>query len=98
VNKIRLTGGEPTIRKDIVDIVQTLSSIEGINTVAMTSNGLVLEKKLADLQRAGLSALNISLDTLKQDRFEEFTRRKGLYRVLSTIEAAIGLGYDPVKV
>lgn len=97
IEKIRLTGGEPTIRKDIVDIVWMLSSIEGLKTIAMTTNGIVLEKKLLALQEAGLNALNISLDTLLPHRFEAFTRRTGLKRVLHAIDKAVAVGYNPVK-
>lgn len=64
----------------------------------MTTNGLVLIKQLPTLQRAGLDGVNISLDTLKEERFEKFTRRKGWARVMAAIDLAIQLGYDPVKV
>nr|XP_050856026.1 molybdenum cofactor biosynthesis protein 1 isoform X2 [Vespula vulgaris] len=87
--KIRLTGGEPTVRKDVVDIVEQ---------VAITTNGLTLTRQLPALQRAGLDALNISLDTLKADRFERFTRRKGWAKVMASIDLAVQLGYNPVKV
>jgi cyclic pyranopterin phosphate synthase len=98
VTKIRLTGGEPTLRKDLVDIVRSISSIDGINDVGVTSNGVTLGKNLAELQNAGLNLVNISLDTLRPDRFEAMTRRKGHSRVLDTIYKALKLGYSPVKV
>jgi cyclic pyranopterin phosphate synthase len=98
VTKIRLTGGEPTLRKDLVDIVRSISSIEGIKDVGLTSNGVTLGKNLEQLQQAGLNLLNISLDTLCSDRFEAMTRRKGHSRVLNTIYKAVELGYSPVKV
>jgi len=98
VTKIRLTGGEPTLRKDLVDIVRSISSIDGIKDVGITSNGITLGKNLEKLQNAGLNLVNISLDTLRSDRFESMTRRKGHSRVLDTIQKALELGYSPVKV
>ena len=98
VEKIRLTGGEPTLRKDLVDITRSLSALPGIKHVGMTTNGIVLHRHLAALQAAGLSQLNISLDTLRPDRFERMTRRKGLEKVLRAIDLAAAAGFDPVKV
>lgn len=98
VNKIRLTGGEPTIRKDIDDICLQLSNLKGLKTLAMTTNGIVLANKLPRLKECGLSLLNISLDTLVPAKFEFMTRRKGHERVMKSIDAAIELGYNPVKV
>nr|CAD1831317.1 unnamed protein product [Ananas comosus var. bracteatus] len=98
VDKIRLTGGEPTIRKDIEDICLHLSSLKGLKTLAMTTNGIVLAKKLPKLKECGLSAINISLDTLVPAKFEFMTRRKGHARVLESINTAIELGYNPAKV
>ncbi|XP_043492988.1 molybdenum cofactor biosynthesis protein 1 isoform X1 [Polistes fuscatus] len=96
--KIRLTGGEPTVRKDVVDIVAELKKLENLEQIAITTNGLTLTRQLPALQRAGLDALNISLDTLKADRFEQFTRRKGWAKVMASIDLAVQLGYNPVKV
>ncbi|XP_076676223.1 molybdenum cofactor synthesis 1 isoform X2 [Andrena cerasifolii] len=98
VHKIRLTGGEPTVRKDIADIIAGLKQLPGLRQVAITTNGLTLIRQLPALQRAGLDAINISLDTLREDRFERFTRRKGWSRVMGAIDLAIQLGYNPVKV
>ncbi|XP_014208030.1 molybdenum cofactor biosynthesis protein 1 [Copidosoma floridanum] len=98
ITKIRLTGGEPTVRKDIVDIIAQLKGLEGLETLAMTTNGITLTRQLPALQRAGLNLLNISLDTLKPDRFEKFTRRKGWNKVMASIDLAIQLGYNPVKI
>ncbi|XP_010542780.1 PREDICTED: cyclic pyranopterin monophosphate synthase, mitochondrial isoform X2 [Tarenaya hassleriana] len=98
VNKIRLTGGEPTIRKDIEDICLQLSSLKGLKTLAITTNGITLARKLPKLKDCGLTSLNISLDTLVPAKFEFLTRRKGLERVMESIDAAIALGYNPVKV
>ncbi|XP_019875734.2 molybdenum cofactor biosynthesis protein 1 isoform X1 [Aethina tumida] len=98
VTKIRLTGGEPTVRKDLVDIITQLKQLKGLETVAMTTNGLVLTRQLVPLQRAGLDILNISLDTLKKDRYEKITRRRGFEKVLMGIDLALQLGYNPVKI
>ena len=100
VTKIRLTGGEPTVRKDIIDIAQGLGSLPGLQTLAITSNGINLNRQLPALKAAGLSALNISLDTLQPERFEQMTRRPaaGHGKVMAAIENALRMGYDPVKV
>ncbi|KAH6789677.1 cofactor of nitrate reductase and xanthine dehydrogenase 2 [Perilla frutescens var. frutescens] len=98
VTKIRLTGGEPTIRKDIDEICLQLSNLRGIRTLAMTTNGITLANKLPRLKECGLSLLNISLDTLVPAKFEFMTRRRGHERVMKSIDAAIELGYNPVKV
>lgn len=98
VTKVRLTGGEPTIRRDLTDIVERVSGIQGIQDVGITSNGITLAKSLDELKHAGLSLINLSLDTLRAERFEHMTRRKGHARVLKAIDSALDLGYDPVKV
>src|SRR4051812_10467613 len=99
VTKIRLTGGEPTIRKDIVELVSHLGALRdrGLKTIAMTSNGIALKRKLPSLFASGLNLLNVSLDTLDPLRFEIMTRRKGHAAVLDAIETAIALGLSPVK-
>ncbi|XP_074587466.1 GTP 3',8-cyclase, mitochondrial-like [Curcuma longa] len=98
VDKIRLTGGEPTIRKDIEDICSSLSNLKGLKTLAMTTNGIVLLKKLPRLKDCGVNAINISLDTLIPAKFEFITRRKGHQKVMESINAAVELGYNPVKI
>lgn len=98
VNKIRLTGGEPTIRRDIEDICLQLSEMKGLKTLAITTNGITLARKLPKLKECGLTAVNISLDTLVPAKFEFMTRRKGHDKVIESINAAVDLGYDPVKV
>lgn len=98
VNKIRLTGGEPSIRKDIEEICSQLSNLEGLKILAMTTNGLALARKLPKLKDCGLNLLNISLDTLVPAKFEFMTRRKGHERVMESIYKAVDLGYNPVKV
>ncbi|XP_010265909.1 PREDICTED: cyclic pyranopterin monophosphate synthase, mitochondrial isoform X2 [Nelumbo nucifera] len=98
VNKIRLTGGEPTIRKDIEEICLQLSNLEGLKTLTMTTNGITLARKLSKLKECGLNSVNISLDTLVRAKFEFMTRRKGHERVMESINTAIDLGCNPVKV
>ncbi|KAI9116391.1 hypothetical protein K1719_012558 [Acacia pycnantha] len=98
VNKIRLTGGEPTVRKDIEDICWELSNLKGLKTLAMTTNGIALARKLPKLKECGLTSVNISLDTLVPAKFEFMTRRKGHEKVMASINTAIDLGYNPVKV
>ncbi|XP_057990140.1 GTP 3',8-cyclase, mitochondrial isoform X1 [Hevea brasiliensis] len=98
VDKIRLTGGEPTVRKDIEEICLRLSKLKGLKTLAMTTNGIALARKLPRLKECGLTSINISLDTLVPAKFEFMTRRKGHEKVMESINAAIDRGYNPVKV
>ncbi len=98
VTKIRLTGGEPLLRPGIEDIAAEIGAMEGVETLALTTNGLLLPKKLDRLQAAGLNLLNISLDTLRADRFERITRRRGFDLVLRAVDLAIERGYDPLKI
>uniref|UniRef100_A0A3B3ZSU5 Molybdenum cofactor biosynthesis protein 1 n=1 Tax=Periophthalmus magnuspinnatus TaxID=409849 RepID=A0A3B3ZSU5_9GOBI len=98
VNKIRLTGGEPLIRPDVVDIIAELRKLEGLKTIAVTTNGLNLARSLPRLKQAGLSHINISLDTLVPAKFEFIVRRKGFHKVMESIDKAIEIGYNPVKV
>ncbi|KAI5838809.1 molybdenum cofactor biosynthesis protein A [Morchella snyderi] len=95
VTKIRLTGGEPTVRKDIVELVEELGKLRsmGLKEVAMTSNGIALNRKLERMVDAGLTGLNLSLDTLDPWKFQFMTRRKGLEQVLKTIDNALSLGF-----
>ncbi|XP_065611333.1 molybdenum cofactor biosynthesis protein 1 isoform X3 [Cyrtonyx montezumae] len=98
VEKIRLTGGEPLIRPDVVDIVGQLYKLEGLKTIAITTNGINLARLLPRLKEAGLNAINISLDTLVPAKFEFIVRRKGFHKVMEGIHKATELGYRPVKV
>ncbi len=92
VRKIRLTGGEPTVRHGIVDLVRRMAAVPGIEQVVMTSNGHLLSELAEPLRAAGLSAINVSLDTLDADRFHAITGRGELSRVLAGIDAAIAAG------
>lgn len=98
VSKIRFTGGEPLVRKDIVSLVAGTASTEGIRSVHLTTNGLLLGTLAEPLRRAGLTGLNVSLDTLRPDRFQRITRRAGVERVLEGLRHALELGFPSVKV
>ena len=98
VSKIRLTGGEPLLREGIVEIAAAIGRLPGLRTLAITTNGLLLPKKLSRLKAAGVNLLNISLDTLRPDRFEAITRRRGLPLVLRAVTQALDAGYTPLKV
>ncbi|KAM7376610.1 hypothetical protein PAMP_006333 [Pampus punctatissimus] len=98
VDKIRLTGGEPLIRPDVLDIIAELRKLEGLKTIAVTTNGINLARLLPKLKDAGLDLINISLDSLVPAKFEFIVRRKGFHRVMEGIDKAIEMGYNPVKV
>uniref|UniRef100_A0AAV1UA91 GTP 3',8-cyclase n=1 Tax=Peronospora matthiolae TaxID=2874970 RepID=A0AAV1UA91_9STRA len=98
VTKIRLTGGEPLLRQDLIELVTQLKAIPGIESVGITTNGIVLRKKLLALQQAGVDGLNISLDTLKPVKFAHITRRQGFTRVMNSIVEAQELGFRPLKI
>lgn len=98
VDKIRLTGGEPLVRKDVEKLLQKLGNIEGLKTFAITTNGLLVPKKIQAMHEAGINLMNISLDTLDEKKFEFITRRKGFSLVMKAIDMAIDYGYSPVKV
>ncbi|KAK8769716.1 hypothetical protein V5799_013820 [Amblyomma americanum] len=98
VNKIRLTGGEPLVRNDTVSIVERLSKIPHLKVLGITTNGLILSKKIQDLKKAGLTHVNISLDTLVPEKFEFLTRRRGWHVVRKSIDDALSAGFESVKV
>ncbi len=98
VCKVRLTGGEPLIRKDLESLIAGLARVDGVQTLALTTNGVLLRAHAAALKAAGLTRLNVSLDTLRAGRFERITRRAHLKDVLDGIDAALAAGFAPVKV
>ncbi len=98
VDKIRLTGGEPTVRRGLEGLIERLASIDGVRSLLMTTNGLTLRDHAVPYRRAGLTGLNISLDSLKRDRFAEIARRDRLDDVLCGIERAIEAGFAPLKI
>ena len=95
---VRLTGGEPLVRKDIVDLVRDLAAIPGLDDLAMTTNGVLLSKYAQPLAEAGLKRVNISLDTLSPERFHRITRLGSLEQTLAGRQAALDAGLRPVKV
>lgn len=97
VKKIRLTGGEPLVRRGIVELCRQLRAIPGLEELCLTTNGSLLPQLAAPLREAGLDRLNISLDTLRPDRFSEMTRLGSLSKVLSGIRAAENAGFRDLK-
>jgi cyclic pyranopterin phosphate synthase len=97
VDKLRLTGGEPLVRADLPELVRMLAAIPGVRDLALTTNGMLLDKQAAALHAAGLRRINISLDTLSEETFEKITRRQGLDLVLAGIAAAQEAGFDEIR-
>ena len=98
VKKVRLTGGEPLVRKGLSDLFAGIRAIEGIEEVTLTTNGLLLENQLEDLMAAGLKRLNISIDSLNPETYRKLTRGGELSTVLRGINRAIELGVHPIKI
>lgn len=98
VSKLRITGGEPLVRLGAVDLVRALAHIPGIEDVAMTTNGMLLRRYAGPLAEAGLDRVNVSLDTLRPERFRAITRWGDLDTVLDGIDAAFAAGLEPVKI
>ncbi len=98
VDKVRLTGGEPLVRRHIDSLIARIKGLAGINDISLTTNGVLLEKLADPLWAAGLRRINISLDTLNRKRFKEITRRDYFDRVRAGIEVALAVGFAPVKV
>jgi len=98
INKVRLTGGEPLVRAGLPELVQMLAGIDTIDDISLTTNGTMLAEHAAELKQAGLQRVNISLDTLRADRFGQITRCGNLEDTLKGIEVARAVGLDPVKI
>ncbi len=98
ITKVRLTGGEPLARPDFTQLVGIIAQIEGIDDISLTSNGILLSKYAVELKEAGLKRVNVSLDTLKPDRFKQISGRDKLGDVLDGIEVAHLAGLDPIKI
>jgi cyclic pyranopterin phosphate synthase len=98
INKIRLTGGEPLVRKGIVDLVFLIAGVRGVIDLAMTTNGIHLKEFAGALRLAGLMRVNVSLDTLDPDKFNRLTRGGRIADVLDGIRAAQSAGLNPVKI
>ncbi len=97
IERVRLTGGEPLVRRDVVDIVQQIASLPSAPQVALTTSGIGLEKLAVPLAEAGLSRINVSLDTIDPGHYLAITRRHRLADVLAGLEAAVAAGLTPIK-
>lgn len=97
INKVRLTGGEPLVRKDLPELIRQISALDGIDEIAMTTNAILLERHAVDLKAAGLDRINVSLDTLDREQFESITRRDSLDDALKGIEAAQQAGFENIR-
>lgn len=98
ITKVRITGGEPLVRKGVVSLIRDIAAIGGITDLGLTTNGILLEEFAADLAAAGLHRINVSLDTLDPDRFKAITRGGDIKKVLAGIDAARKAGLMPVKI
>ncbi len=98
IDKIRITGGEPLVRRGITELISMLSAIEGVRDLSMTTNGSLLSQFAHDLKKAGLMRVNVSLDATDTGRYREITRGGDVNRVFAGIEAAQKAGLNPVKI
>lgn len=98
VHKIRLTGGEPLVRKGIVEVIEMIKKLDGVKDLAMTTNGVLLKEMAPALKNAGLDRVNISLDTLNPQKYQEITRGGNLSDVLAGIAEARKVGLTPIKI
>jgi len=97
VHDVRLTGGEPLVRRDLDRLVAMIAAVDGVRDLAMTTNGILLPKFARSLHAAGLQRLNISLDTLNEETFLQISRREGVQRVIDGIDAALDAGFEQVR-
>lgn len=98
INKIRLTGGEPLVRKNVVELVRMIKAVKGIKHLGMTTNGVLLDKLAQPLRDAGMDSLNISMDTLNPERYKKITRIGDISFTLKGIEAARLAGFGKIKI
>ncbi len=98
INKVRLTGGEPLVRRDICDIAERISRIDGIKKLALTTNGIRLKECAASLKKSGVKAVNISLDTTDKERFKSITGYDGLHKVYEGIDECERVGLSPLRI
>jgi cyclic pyranopterin phosphate synthase len=98
VNKVRITGGEPLVRPGVPTLINQLAQLDGLKDISLTTNGIGLIKQAQALYDAGLRRINVSLDTLNEEKFEQMTRRKMLSRVLKGLKTAHECGFNPIKV
>lgn len=98
ITKVRLTGGEPLVRKGVVDLTSMIAQIEGVEDLSMTTNAILLSQFAQPLWDAGLRRINVSLDTLDPEKFKQITRGGDINQVLQGLQAAKEIGYHPVKI
>lgn len=98
IEKIRITGGEPTVRAGIVEFLAKLAAIPGLRHLALTTNGQLLEQMAPELYRAGVQRLNVSLDSLNPETFQRITRGGDLTKVMAGLDAAVAAGFPPPKI
>ncbi|MCA9041881.1 MAG: GTP 3',8-cyclase MoaA, partial [Planctomycetaceae bacterium] len=98
VNKVRITGGEPLVRKDLPILIARLNEISELIDIGLTTNALLLPEQASKLKAAGLNRINISLDALSPEKFKQITRREGYEKTLEGIQAAQESGFDPIKI
>jgi len=98
VEKVRLTGGEPLVRRNLHKLIEKLTQIDGIREISLTTNGHFLKQQAQALRDAGITRINISLDSLRPDRFSEITRTGSFDRVIEGIDEARRAGFDPIKI
>ncbi len=98
INKVRITGGEPLVRKNVVQLVAMLAQLKGIDDLSMTTNAILLEEYAEALAKAGLQRINISLDTIDEAKFKTLTRGGDIKHLFRGIEAAIKHGFNPIKI
>lgn len=98
ITKLRLTGGEPLLRRDLPELIRKLIAIPGIRDIALTTNAVLLEQYAVPLREAGLQRLNVHLDTLDREKFKQITRRDDLPKVMAGIDAAVKAGFQKIKI
>lgn len=98
INRIRLTGGEPLVRSQLPTLIRMIRQVDGIEEISITTNGILLARDAAALRDAGVSRLNVSLDTLDPKKFEQIARRKGLEKVLEGLAVARRVGFDLIRI
>src|SRR5690242_14285370 len=98
IDKIRLTGGEPLVRRDVPFLVRALRALPGLRDLSLTTNGVRLPELATELYHAGLRRINVSLDSLDREKFEQITRRDFLDRVLAGLDESERVGFSPIKV
>jgi len=97
VFRVRITGGEPLVRKGLVDFAKQISALAGLTDLSLTTNGILFEENAKNLFEAGIKRVNISIDSLKKEKYREISRGGELDKVLAGIEAALRIGFSPVK-